>query len=124
MGDDSALESFVEFYLANSKDKAETAAALCRSLASLAAQASKPVIVVEPKSVAECACAILDLDLSQNKYGRFRKIVLGVFADMAKVDAFWKTKELDLSPIHLEGKVVGFHLFLGTLTQILSTIDT
>jgi len=124
LGDDSALESFVEFYLANSKDKAETAATLCRSLASLAAQASKPVIFVEPKSVAECACAILDSYLSQNKYGRFRKIVPGVFVDIAKVDSFWKTKDLDLSPFHLDGGVVGFHFFFGTLKQILSTVET
>ena len=74
-------------------------------------------MVVEPKNVADSADAILDLDLSQKKYGHFRKVVPGVFADIAKMYSFWKTKDLDLSPIHLGGEVVGLAYCVKDIKQ-------
>jgi hypothetical protein len=58
LADESATEVSIEFYLGNSTDRAETVAALCRKLASLAAHSSNHVMVVEPKSVADSVAAI------------------------------------------------------------------
>ena len=50
------------------KEKAYMVADICRLFGPLAVKAKKPVSVLEPKSVAETASALLDLDTSHTKF--------------------------------------------------------
>jgi hypothetical protein len=61
---------------------------ICRLFGLLAGQAKKPVSVLQPKSIAETASTLLDLDTSHTKLNRLRKMAPGLLKAPAQVSKF------------------------------------
>ena len=76
---DEAVDDFVDFCIEESTDKHEMAAKTIRRLAPFATKASKPLCVLDKKSVIETAAVTVDMDSSHDKFNRLCKWLPGVF---------------------------------------------
>jgi hypothetical protein len=71
---------------------------ICRLFGPLADKAKKPVYVLEPKTVAETASTLLDLDTSHTKFNS-KKDGARFVEDSAQVSKFSKGKDLGLTKV-------------------------
>ena len=79
-----AMDEFVDFCVQESTEKHEIADKTIRKLAPFASKASKPLCVLDKKSVFETAAVIVDMDNSHDNLYRLCKWLPSVFEHLIR----------------------------------------